>query len=66
MSRSSELSGQKEFPVTLHDHELLLPLCLDVCICSAEFDLLSQLAISLMQLLLLDLLLEVYFLSQIC
>lgn len=43
-------------------HDLLLPYCLDVCIFSAVFDLLSQLAISLLQLLLLDLSLEVYFL----
>lgn len=47
-------------------HELLLPHCLDVGICPAEFDLLSQLAISLLQLLLLDFSLAVYFLPKIC
>lgn len=48
------------------NHELLLPQCLDVCIRSAEFDVLSQLAISLLQLLLLDPLLELYFLPKVC
>lgn len=47
-------------------HELLLPHCLDVGICPAEFDLLSQLAISLLQLLLLDFSLAGYFLPTIC
>lgn len=67
MSRSSKFSGQKEsLLLCIIYHDLLFRHCFIVCICSAVFDLLSQLAISLLQLLLLDLLLEIHFPPQTC
>lgn len=60
MSRLNRFSGQMEslLPYIIY-RDLLLWHCFDVCICSAVFDLLSQLAISPLQLLLFDLLLEI-------